>query len=135
MITKDSCLVAIAEIPPANKEELAEIPELSANAVKRYAQPLLNAIQQARSDDSPPAPIPALERGHSPWLKALKELVRQRAELLNMPAPLLAQARTLESLVVAMAAGNHEVPQALQGWRESVIGTPLMAELRRLADP
>ena len=134
MITKDSCLVAIAEIPPANEEELADIPELSANAVRRYAQPLLNAIQQARSDDSPPAPTPALERGHSPWLKALKELVRQRAELLNMPAPLLAQARTLESLVVATAAGNHEVPQALQGWRESVIGTPLMAELRRLAD-
>ncbi len=135
MIIKDSSLVAIAEIPPANAEELADIPELSANAVGRYAQPLLNAIQQARSDDSPPAPTPALERGHSPWLKALKELVRQRAELLNMPAPLLAQARTLESLVVATAAGNHEVPQALQGWRESVIGTQLMAELRRLADP
>ncbi len=134
MVAKDSSLVAIAEIPPANAEELADIPELSANAVRRYAQSLLGAIQQANNDDSPPAPVPVMERGQGPWLKALKELVRQRAELLNIPAPLLAQARTLESLVVATAAGNHELPEALQGWRESVIGTQLMVQLRSMAD-
>jgi hypothetical protein len=51
-----------------------------------------------------------------------------------MPAPLLAQARTLESLVVAAAAGKRELPEELRGWRETVVGTPLMSELQRLAD-
>ena len=134
MITRDISLVAIAETTPANAEELADIPELSANAVKRYAQSLLSVIHQTHSDDSPPVPTPSVERSYSPWLKSLKELVNQKAELLNMPAPLLAQARTLESLVVASAAGKHEIPDELRGWRETVIGAQLMSELRRMAD-
>jgi len=133
MITKDTSLVAIAETSPTNAEELAEIPELSTNAIGRYARPLLSAIEQAHGDDTPTQASPSVEREHGPWLKALKELVRQKAEFLNIPAPLLAQARTLESLVVASAAGKHDIPPELQGWRETVIGTALMAELHRLA--
>jgi ribonuclease D len=74
-----------------------------------------------------------MERRLDPWLKAMKELVKKKSESLNMPAPLLAQARTLESLVVATAAGKHELPEELRGWRETVVGTPLMSELQRLA--
>ena len=66
--------------------------------------------------------------------KALKELVNQKAQSLNIPAPLLAQARTLESMVVASAAGKHEIPKELRGWREPVIGARLMSELRRMAN-
>jgi ribonuclease D len=134
MITRDASLVAIAETPPANAAELADIPELSANAVKRYARSLLGVIRQPPGDDPPPVPTPTVERGYSPWLKALKELVNQKAQSLNIPAPLLAQARTLESLVAASAAGEHEIPKELRGWRETVIGVRLMSELRRMAD-
>ncbi len=134
MIAKDTSLVAIAATQPTNAAELADIPELSANAVKRYAQSLLDVIEQAHAGDTPPAPDPAMERRHAPWLKTLKELVKQKADSLNMPAPLLAQARTLESLVVAAAAGSYEIPEQLRGWRETVIGTQLLSELRRLAD-
>ena len=133
MITRDASLVAMAEAPPASAEELAGIPELSANAVKRYAQSLLGVIHQPPGDDPPPVPTPTVERGYSPWLKSLKELVNQKAESLSIPAPLLAQARTLESLVVASAAGKHEIPNELLGWRETVIGARLMTELRRMA--
>lgn len=134
MIVRDKSLVAIAVTGPANAGELADIPELSANAVKRYAQSLLDAIGQAHADDTPLKSSPAMERRHAPWLKSLKELVKQQAGSLNMPAQVLAQARTLESLVVATAAGKHEIPEELQGWRETVIGAALMSELRRLAD-
>jgi len=133
-IAKDESLLAIATTPPANAEELADIPEFSANAVKRYAQSLLGVIEQAHADDTPPAPIPAMERRHAPWLKTLKDLVKRKADSLNLPAPLLTQARTLESLVVAAAAGRHEIPDELRGWREAVIGAALISELRRMAD-
>ncbi len=133
MIVRDRSLLAMAVNGPANAGELAGIPELSANAIKRYAHSLLAAIEQAHGDDAPPIASPAMERRLAPWLKAMKELVKQKSESLNMPAPLLAQARTLESLVVAAAAGRHELPEALRGWREAVVGAPLMSELRRLA--
>ena len=134
MIVPDRSLVAIAVSGPANAGELTDIPELSANVVKRYAQSLLGAIEQAPPGDTPPTPNPAMERRLSPWLKTVKELVKEKAESLNMPAPVLAQARTLESLVVAAATGKHELPEELRGWRETVIGAPLMSVLQRLAD-
>ncbi len=133
-IAKDSSLLAIAATGPTNAEQLADIPELSANAVKRYAQSLLGVIEQVQASDTPPTPDPAMQRRHAPWLKALKELVKQKADSLNMPAPLLAQARTLESLVVAAAAGKPEIPEQLRGWRETVFGVELLSELRRLVD-
>jgi len=134
MIVRDKSLLAIVAALPANAEEFAEIPELSANAVKRYLQSLLGAIEQAHDEDSPPASTPAMERRHAPWLKSLKALVNQKADSLNLPAPLLTQARTLESLVVAAAAGRHEIPDELRGWREAVIGATLISELRHLSD-
>lgn len=133
MIVRDSSLVAMALSGPTSAGDLADIPELSANAVKRYAHALLGAIEQAHGDDTPPVASPAMERRLDPWLKAMKELVKKKSESLNMPAPLLAQARTLESLVVAAAAGKRELPDALRGWRETVVGAPLMCELQRLA--
>jgi len=134
MIAKDRSLVAIAMTPPASIEDFADVPELSANAIERYAQSLLNIVKRADASEPPPTPSAGLERRHSPWLKSLKHLVNQKADSLNMPAPLLAQARTLESLVAAGASGNHDLPEELQGWRETVIGTALMSELRRMAD-
>jgi len=134
MIARDRSLVAIAATAPTDAEGLAGIPELSANAVKRYAQSLLGVIEQARTDGTPPAANPAMERRHAPWLKTLKGLLKQKADSLNIPAPLLTQARTLESLVVAAAAGKHELPDELRGWRETIIGDQLMSELHRLAN-
>jgi ribonuclease D len=134
MIVKDRSLVAIAMTAPASVEALADIPELSANAIKRYANPLLGAVAHTDASDPPPTPEPGLERRYGPWLKSLKRLVNQTADSLNIPAPLLAQSRTLESLVAAGAAGKHDLPEELQGWRETVIGTALTAELRRMAN-
>lgn len=136
-IVRDRSLVAIAESGAAKATDLSAIPELSANAIARYAQPLLGAVALAHLDDSaeaPPAPIPTVDRRLSPWLKSLKRVLSQKADDLNMPAPLLAQARTLESLVSAFAAGQCEIPEQLRGWREAVITDALISELRGMRE-
>ena len=133
MIVKDASLVAIAESAPASAAQLSDIPELSENALRRYAQALLAAVGRAESHQPPPRPSPVMERRCLPWLKALKRLVGRTAEHLNMPAPLLVQTRTLEALVSGRAHGEQAIPEELRGWREEVIGTALMTELRRLA--
>ncbi len=56
-------------------------------------------------------------------------MLHEQARTLGMPAPLLAQSRTLEMLVHAAAAGKPELPEELGGWRKAIIGEPLLAAL------
>jgi ribonuclease D len=135
-IIDDASLLALASALPADAEALAAIPELSAAVLSRHASALVGLVLQARAlpADAAPAVEVALERRYAPRLKALKELVRQRAEALGMPAPLLAQSRVLEPLVQAAATGEASLPEALRGWRQAVIGTPLLRALEAMDD-
>lgn len=136
MILKDAALLAIASASPTRADELAALPELPTSVVSRYAQALLDVMTRARSAaaDSPPLRAPVVERRYASWLKALKHAVRERAEALGMPAPMLAQSRTLEALVEAAAADRMCLPEELGGWRQTVIGEPLMSALAAMKD-
>jgi ribonuclease D len=134
MILKDSDLLSIASALPSDAGELAELTELPESALSRYSSALVDVLASARTAaaESPPAPEPAFERRYIPRLKALKEALLERAHALGMPAPMLAQSRTLESLIQAAAAGDAELPEELRGWRQSVIGEPLRAALEAM---
>ena len=136
MILKDTALLAMASALPLRAAELAELPELPASAASRYSHALLDIMTRAldAAADSPPAPAPVVERRYASWLKALKNAVRERAEALGIPAPVLAQSRTLEALVEAAAAGTLELPEELRGWRQAVIGEPLMSTLTEIKE-
>lgn len=132
----DDALLAIAAALPSDAGELAAIQELPVKAASRYADALLPIIAAARiaCDEPPPQIQTGVERRLTPLLRKLKELVRERAENLAMPAPLLAQTRTLEALVQAAAAGDTGLPEELGGWREAVIGRPLLDALETMRD-
>lgn len=132
MVVTDDALVAIASAGPGSADALAGLGVLSGKALARHGEAVVDAVAVARGQDPPPS-APAMERRHGPWLKALKEVLRRRAAELDVPAPLLAQTRTLEQLVAEAAAGRPELPEALSGWREEAVGRELMAALRRLA--
>lgn len=135
-ILDDGALLALAMALPADREALAMLPELSESMLSRYSRPLLECIAAARvspADAAPEMPV-ALERRLAPRLKVLKEMVRERAEALGIPAPLLAQSRILESLVQAAATGQAGLPEELRGWREALIGAPLLGALEAMDD-
>ena len=130
MILDDATLMALASPPMAEKDTLAALDE---TAKSRYARTLLDLVATARaSAEVVPAVQPSVERRLAPRLKALKDLVRERAEALGVPAPLLAQSRILESLVQASATGRAELPEELRGWREALIGVPLLRALQAM---
>ena len=83
--------------------------------------------------ETPIVPEPAIERRHAIWLKSLKKVLQSRAATLGVPAPLLAQTRTLEALIAAAAAGNDVLPEELRGWRGPAIGDQLRAALEGIA--
>ena len=136
MIIKDTSLVAIAAIAPKQIADLDDVPELSPGSIRRYAQSLLDLVEQSRATDAEPPPesSPSIDRRHAPWLKTLKDLVKKEADALKIPAPLLAQARILEALVAAAAIGENAVPEEFQGWRKPVIGERLLSALQRMSD-
>lgn len=134
MILSDASLAAIAAAMPADVEAIAALGVLSGKALRRYGDVLVARVGAARAAEAVPAPARGLERRHAAWLKTLKQVLRRRSETLAIPAPLLAQSRTLEGLVASVAAGDRALPEELHGWRESAIGEPLMAALEGLGE-
>ena len=63
-------------------------------------------------------------------LKRLKQVVEERALSLSVAPELLTKRRHLEKLIRSEdAQGQYHLPGELGGWRESVIGEALLAEL------
>jgi len=135
MVVRDVSLVAMASARPDSAAQFADIPEFSDKAARRYSDALIEILEQARADDgeAPIVPEPTIERRHAIWLKSLKEVLQSRAATLGVPAPLLAQTRTLEALVATAAAGNDALPEELRGWRGPAIGDQLRAALEGIA--
>ncbi len=136
MVVRDVSLVAIASARPNGSALFADIPEFSEKTARRYGGALLEILDAARTDDgeAPIGPPASIERRHANWLKSLKEVLQSRASALGVPAPLLAQTRTLETLVATAAAGSDALPEELHGWRAAVIGAQLRAALEGIAE-
>ncbi|NIM28150.1 MAG: ribonuclease D [Gammaproteobacteria bacterium] len=135
-ILDDAVMIDLAAALPADESALAAIPALAQAARSRYADSLLERVARARSApaDAEPSTESAMEPRYTPRLKVLKQIVREQAEALGIPAPLLAQSRILESLVQAAASGKAALPEELRGWRQAIIGTPLLRALETMDD-
>ena len=133
-VLDDSDLLHIATLMPSDAETLATHSHLAREVIDRYADAIVDAVARApeAAAESPPLRQPVLERRYGPWLKALKETLRERADATGIPGPMLAQTRTLEALVQAGAENRAQLPEELHGWRRAVIGEPLMTALDAL---
>ena len=134
MVVRDETLAALACRPPTDRAALAAEETLSDKAIRRYGEKILVVVEDAREAPPPPPADPGMDRRQGPWLKALKAVLQRRAEDLDMPAPLLAQTRTLEALVASVADGGDALPEELDGWRRQAVGDALLSEARRLAE-
>jgi ribonuclease D len=124
-IVKDPQCIEIARCLPRTLSELAAVAELHPQQVRNEGAQLLELIAQARAmpaAEYPPAPAPPLPREWGEPLKRLRQLIAERALELNMPAEALARKRDCEILLRTGA-----LPASLKGWREAVIGAPLLS--------
>ena len=93
---------------------------------REAAEQLLDIISAALQADESQWPVMldrplSVEDGNR--LKALKEIVNQRAEALQLPSELLASKRLLTPLA---RSDSDEIPSGLQdGWRRDAVGTAL----------
>jgi len=70
------------------------------------------------------------------WHSAVKKLRKfgiELSEKLDIPQELLVRKRDIEMLIRSgEESGDFTLPEGLKGWREAVIGEPMLAELKRI---
>ncbi len=125
---KDAQCVEIARLLPRNLSELAAVPELLPQQVRRDGATVLEFAEQARAVPATawPAQIaPPLPREFGDRLKRLRALAAERATALDLPVELLVRKRDCEALLRTPA-----LPPGLHGWRQAVVGDDLVALAR-----
>jgi len=130
-LLKDAQCIELAQRLPHTLGQLAAVPELTPQQVRREGMTWLELIEtaQAAPEDGWPEPVPApLPREWGERLKRLRQLAQARAEALHIPPELLARKRDCEHLLRA-----GELPEGLMGWRQAVIGDELLALAREIS--
>lgn len=134
-VVPDAALLRIAETGAASDSALAAIEELPESSRRRHGRALLGAVaaaaalpEEALPQTLPAPPGPAETRR----VKALRDVVQQRAEALGIAPEMLARRRELEELVRSAggASRGESALALLEGWRRAAIGD----ELKRLAE-
>lgn len=100
----------------------------------KYGEELVELVSQVLKIDSSAWPKP-LNKPLSPEMafqfKDLKNLVKERAEQLEVPAELLANKKSLEVLLRSgMMTQDYQLPPLLRGWRKEEIGQELLTFLQ-----
>ena len=127
-VIHNNSLMGIATKPPRTLRELSMVEQIRGRTVSKDGQQLLDLIAAAAAADSAPAaldaPLPPAEVART---KALKKLVQSVAERWEIAPELLVRKRDLEALVRSgMGGGEYRLPPGLCGWREAIIGQPLL---------
>jgi ribonuclease D len=123
---------------PRSMKDLAEIKEMRGSVVGEYGHDIMRFIYDARTSAKINPPEPIVQPLDFKWhgvVKKLRSFGIKVAEDQDIPQELLLRKRDIEALIrnAEEAVGaDIELPISLQGWRESIIGAPLLAELKRL---
>ncbi|HEV8581611.1 MAG TPA: ribonuclease D [Thermoanaerobaculia bacterium] len=138
-VLKEDLLLALATRRPKDTRDLQRLPSLVPRQAARDGAAWLRLIDQAQS--LPEAELPPRIAGKplSPAVRKLedrlRDLVRKRAEALNVPPEVLAPRRTLDALL-RLTVGKNEprLPRELEGWRREAIGEDLLREALAAAE-
>lgn len=130
-VLPDALCLELARQLPTSLAELQAHRELPRRLVKPHGADVLAAIEAGRARPAAswpqlPRPLTSAENRH---LKQLRSVVGERAGGLELAPELLARRRDLESLL-----RRRQLPSSLQGWRQPVVGEPLLDALGGLLE-
>ncbi len=124
-VLKDTEMLAVAQLAGPSRQALSGL-SLHPSFVRKYADEVLAVIEQSHTDEIP-EPLPGMP---DPQLRELHKRLRQRvadiAAAENLTPELLARRRWLE----ALARDPDNVPEAMCGWRRTLVTEPLLEMLK-----
>ncbi len=127
-LIKDATLLEMAQRLPENNKQLRRVRDIYPNFIEQYGAHCLQLIQQVLDDPStyPQRLSSPLTLDQRTLFKSLKEISVEIAESLNIPPEFLARKKDIEALVRSAQGSLIELPGSLKGWRQDVIGQPLL---------
>lgn len=134
-ILRNQTLLAIITQWPKTTGHLANVSEMRGRTVREDGAAILEILKGAADVLEATGPAEPIDRPLAvEWnarLKKLKSLARRKAEQLDMAPELMLRRKDLELLVRSRErVGQYCLPEALQGWREAVIGVALLELLQ-----
>jgi ribonuclease D len=136
-VLSDQVLLAWAEDPPSDVQQVRETPRANKGILRRLAPQIVKALRAAQSTplrDCPQRHLrsrPPLSQTQRRSLRRLKEVRRLAAERLGLSVGLLVNTRTLETLTRAPPEEVSDAVRAqLKGWQFEVLGPGLVQALR-----
>ena len=132
-VVDQKSLVLIVKEEVSSMQGFQNVAGLTSKQVRKYGDQILVIQAEARlvhEEDCPEIFVRTDAPINNKKLKRLKRVVEERALSLSIAPELLTKRRHLEKLIRSEdAQGEYHLPRELGGWRESVIGEALLAEL------
>ena len=121
-------------------KEFSEIKEMRGSFVGTYGMEVVTMLREARTshkvNPAPQMPKPLDFKWHS-VVKKLRKFGQEVCDAQEIPQEILLRKRDIEDLIRLVdegAKGSAALPTGLRGWRQSIIGESLLAELNRIID-
>lgn len=136
-LINDALLMELAMRLPQAVKQLSSIKGIRQATVRKEGEQIIELIQRCKETpqtDWPSRMDRPLTQSAGEWFKKMRRQVDKVAEQLDVPPELLARKKSLEAMLrEGYPRGPFQIPKTLQGWREEVVGQPLLDVLNQLA--
>lgn len=136
-IINDALLVEVSTRLPQTVAQLSKIKGIKGPTLRKEGDQIvavIHACKETPKDQWPARMDRPLSQAAGEWFKDLRRLVNKIAEDLDVPPELLARKKQLEWMLrQGYPHGPFPLHDALEGWREPVIGEPILDLLNKLA--
>jgi len=125
-VLPDAALLDLAKRRPGDRNAVLALESIHPKVRNRHANTFVELIQSGVAETEP-APIPEpLNNAQRRQLGAMRDLVKKKAEALEMEPALIASRRELENLLRSVMDGKP-LPERFSGWRKAVATDELLA--------
>ena len=129
-LIKEMAMWEIARKKPDSVNDLEKIEDLPSKTLRSDAEFLLDLVKRGLASTAgqwPERLDPPLSPEYGPVIKAMKEAVREIAEVHQLPTEILIRKKDYEFIVRSKKhAGEYQLPVRLKGWRFGLIGEKLL---------
>ncbi len=136
-IINDALLIEVAMRLPQTVAQLSKIKGIKGPTLRKEGEAMVALVQACKDtpkEQWPPRMDRPLSQAAGEWFKDVRKLVNQIAERLDVPPELLARKKQLEWMLrQGYPYGPFPLHDALSGWREDVVGQPVLDKLNKLA--
>ncbi|MFY0641481.1 MAG: ribonuclease D [Bermanella sp.] len=136
-LINDALLMELAMRLPQAVKQLSSIKGIRPATVRKEGEQIIDLIQSCKEtpqDQWPARMDRPLSQNAGEWFKKMRRQVDKIAEQLDVPPELLARKKPLEAMLrEGYPRGPFQIPKTLQGWREEVVGQPVLNVLNQLS--